>query len=65
VCECAQLPNRPTAHLPNRQREDFLNVTVVVEDGVADHYSDNDLVLISKDDPYVSGIRSNRNRQSQ
>ena len=42
----------PLTYLP--QREDFLFTTLVVEAGCSDMYSDNDLVLISKDDPFVS-----------
>ena len=35
------------------QKGDFMLTTFVVEAGCAESYSDNDLILISKDDPFV------------
>lgn len=54
VLTCPAPPPPLLLLLPIRQREDFLYCTVVVESGCSELYSDNDLVLLSKDDPYVS-----------
>lgn len=38
----------------NLQQDDFLVVRLVLEEGISQDYFDNDMVLLSKDDPNVS-----------
>ena len=36
------------------QQDDFLVVRLVLEEGISQEYFDNDMILLSKDDPNVS-----------
>lgn len=40
------------------QQDDFLVVRLVLEEGISQEYFDNDMILLSKDDPNVSTYAS-------
>lgn len=41
-------------HESDLQQDDFLVVRLVLEEGISQEFSDNDMILLSKDDPNVS-----------
>ena len=41
-------------HCDDLQQDEFLVARIAMEEGIAGDYHDNDMILLSKDDPNVS-----------